>query len=241
MSKPNIAHKTQTAGFMIFSSLMLLVLSSVVLGLFLNRVQIRENSQLAPTRRIQDLVTLLKQAEAKRVTLEAEVAQLQRSPGRARLMGKSVNGSDPELQKLYKMAGFTAETGPGIMITLVDNKNQKDKNDSHADPNSGKLQADDILKLVNELKAAGAQALSINDQRLILTSEIITAGPTILVNQTRLTQPVVIKALGNPDLLMSALKIRGGILEYLDFFNIKVTLDKQPKLSIPAYKGALPA
>lgn len=244
MVKPNLAPRTQTAGFVIFTSLMLFILSFIVLGLFFNRLQIRDTAEVAPTRRIQDLVTLLKQAETKRQTLETEVSKLRKKLVDMEKNTKNASAAsttqDPELQKLYKMAGYTAVKGPGLVVTLEDNKQAAGGADpAHADPNAGKLQADDLLKLVNELKAAGATAISINDQRVVITTEIVAAGPTISVNQTRLTQPVVVKAIGDPDVLLSALKIRGGILEYLDFFNIKVTTDKEEHVKVPAYKGAL--
>lgn len=246
MVKPHITPKTQTAGFMIFSSLMLLILMTVVLALFQNRLHIQEAQEAAPTRRIQDLMALLKQAETKRSTLESEVVRLRKKmlaqektpPSSA--YSESAGTQDPELKKLYQMAGLTPITGEGITITLQDNASAAQTSPSgHNDPNAGKLQAEDILRLVNELKAAGAAAISINDQRVVVTTEIVAAGPTISVNQTRLTQPVVVKAIGEPDVLVSALKIRGGILEYLDFFGIKVAVEKENSLRVPAYKGPL--
>ena len=227
---------------MIFSGLMLFILSTVVLALFFNRLQIREAAETTPTRRIQDLVTLLKQAEEKRVTLESEVSHLRKSLLKSPRNHASLYGEmskDPELQSLYKLAGFTPIKGEGIVITLQDSKNPAAAKDPHSDPNAGKLQADDILRLINELKAAGATAISINDQRLVATSEIVAAGPTISVNQTRLTQPVVVKAIGDPTVMTNALKLRGGVLEYLEFFEIQVSVDKQNGVSVPAYKGPI--
>lgn len=244
MVKPNLAPKTQVAEFMIFSGFMLLVLTTIVLALFLNRLNIREESETAPTRRIQDLVSLLKQAESKRSMLESEVSRLRKKMvGMENHSGKTSQGGvaieDPELQKLYRMAGLTPTEGPGIVIALEDSKKPQQPKDAHADPNSGKLQADDLLKLINELKAAGATAISINDQRLIVTSEIVSAGPAISVNQTRLSQPVTVKSTGDPDVLMNALRIRGGILEYLEFFDINVSVKTDNHVVIPAYKGSL--
>lgn len=225
---------------------MLLVLTTIVLALFQNRLNIEGGSETAPTRRIQDLVTLLKQAEDKRHTLESELSRLRKKiiaieKNQSSSVVQDPATKDPELQKLYRMAGLTTVKGPGLVITLEDNKTVNAANDAHADPNSGKLQADDLLKLVNELKAAGATAISINDQRLVVNSEIVAAGPTISVNQTRLTQPVEVKAIGEQDVLLNALKIRGGILEYLEFFNIKVNIQKQNEVKIPPYKGSLEA
>jgi len=243
MAPSPMTAKTQTPGFMIFSGLMILILSSVVLGLFFNRFEIRDESQSMPTRRIQDLVALLKQAEDKRTTLEKELADLRKKTpvGAGQAAVSTAGEHDPELQKLYQLAGFTPATGKGLVITMEDSKTKPRADDPHTDPNAGKLQADDLLKLINELKAAGASAISINDQRLIVTSEIVTAGGAIEVNQTRLSQPVVVKVLGDPDVLQGALKIRGGILEYLDFFGIRVKVDKSTGVKLPAYKGPLPS
>lgn len=243
MFKPHIIPKTQTTGFIIFSSLMLSILSAVVLGLFLNHLQIQEGYETAPTRRIQDLVTLLKQAETKRTTLEKEVSRMRKKvlsmQDHNNPLRTGHTPQDPELQRLYQLAGFTPITGPGIVITLQDGKKPPAASEAHQDPNAGKLQADDILKMINELKAAGATAIAINDQRLVVTSEIVTAGPSISVNQTRLRQPVVIMATGDPATLEGALRIRGGILEYLDFFNIQVSLERKTHLQVPAYKGPI--
>lgn len=241
--KTHIAPKTQTAEFMVFSGLMLLILTAFVLGLFQNRLSIEEASQTAPTRRIQDLVALLKQAEDKRSMMESELSRLRKKlvymESQHNSISKNQSVKDPELQKLYNLAGLTAVEGKGIVITLEDNKNISQAKDSHTDPNAGKLQADDLLKLVNELKAAGATAISINDQRLVATSEIVSSGPAVSVNQTRLTQPVVTRVIGDPELLLNALKIRGGVLEYLEFFNIKVFIEKKDHLVVPPYKGAI--
>lgn len=241
MVKPNIAPKTQTAGFMVFTAILLLCVSTVVVALFLNRFQILGGQEQAPTRRIQDLVTLLNQAETRQETLESEVSRLRKKLLTLESDPKSSDPStmDPELKRLYEMAGFTPVTGKGVRITLTDSASAKSAKDPHQDPNIGKLQAQDLLNMINELKAAGATAISINDQRVVATTEVVSSGPAISVNETRLTQPVVVRALGNPDVLVNALKIRGGILEYLTFFEIKVTVEKQQSVSLPPYRGPL--
>lgn len=242
MAKPNLAPSNQTVGFMIFSSMMVLILTTVVLSLFLNRFKIEDGAETAPTRRIQDLVSLLQQAESKRTRLESEVSTLRKklvTLEKGATPGDSVS-RDPEIKKLYRLAGLTPVTGEGLVIRLEDSKTPPAAaKGEHVDPNSGKLQADDLLKLVNELKTGGAKAISINDQRLVVTSEIVPSGQMISVNQTRLTQPVIVKVIGDADMLMTTLKFRGGILEYLDFFNVNVSVEKKPSVTVPAYKGTL--
>jgi uncharacterized protein YlxW (UPF0749 family) len=93
------------------------------------------------------------------------------------------------------------------------------------------------LKVVNELKAAGAEALSINGQRIISTSEIRCAGPTVSVNNVRSAPPYVIQAIGNPQTLDASLKMRGGVVETLKFWGIQVQTAIEKNLVIPGYNG----
>ena len=77
-----------------------------------------------------------------------------------------------------------------------------------------------------------------NDQRLISTSEIRCAGPTISVNNTRVAVPFVIKAIGNAKSMEDAIKMRGGVAETLSVWGIQVDIKKDNNIVIPAYKGA---
>ncbi|MDF2928026.1 MAG: hypothetical protein K0Q75_264 [Anaerospora sp.] len=79
--------------------------------------------------------------------------------------------------------------------------------------------------------------MAINEQRLIASSEIRCAGPTLSVNNTRYSPPYDIRAIGDPQTLETALKMRGGVVETLQFWGIQVTLKKQEEVTIPAYKG----
>ena len=236
MSAPTGSQSSQTPPFMAFSAIMLFVLTAIVAGVLFNRLRIEAADESAPTRRIQDLVTLLKEAENKRESLETELTNV-----RAKMSlrpDRKPQANDPELKRLYRLAGLTEISGPGVVVTLEDSKTAP-KDGAGKDPNSGHLQADDLLKLVNELKAAGATAIAINDQRLVVSSEIVASGSSISVNQSRLSQPVIIKALGKPDLLMAGLKIRGGITEYLQFFGINTKVAVEKQLILPPYKGFL--
>jgi len=132
-------------------------------------------------------------------------------------------------------AGLSGVTGPGIEVTL---------NDSNAvvkpgeNPNLYVLHDEDILKVLNELRAAGAEALAINNQRILATSEIRCTGPTILINRNqRLTPPFIISAIGSQDNLSNSLKMRGGVIETLEFWGIQVSIKKVSQVNIPALSG----
>ena len=81
----------------------------------------------------------------------------------------------------------------------------------------------DILNLVNELFLAGAEAISINDERVVAMTDIKTVGSFILVNRTRKASPYTIKAIGDTKYLESALMIKGGYYDtYKDSYSINI-------------------
>ena len=94
-----------------------------------------------------------------------------------------------------------------------------------------------MLRVINELRAAGAEAISINGERLVSTSEIRCAGPTLSVNNNRSAPPYVILAIGNPSNLASALKLRGGVLDTFKFWGIQADLTQPEVVKVPAFKG----
>ncbi len=140
-----------------------------------------------------------------------------------------------ELQKSNIAAGLTTVEGPGIVVTVNDSPN---KVQFDVDPDVYLVHDRNIRDIISEMRASGAEAIAVNDQRITALSEIRCAGTTILINQTRLTPPYVIKAIGNPKNLESGLLIRGGIISQLSNF-LQTKLENTDKTQIPAYNGVL--
>lgn len=138
-----------------------------------------------------------------------------------------------ELGNARMLAGLVDVQGPGLVVTLTDSQAASMPGDN---PNVYLVHDEDLLKLVNVLSAAGAEAISINDQRLLATSEIHCAGPTISINNVRVGAPFVIKAIGNSETLESAVKMRDGIMETLNFYGIGVQVKREANLVVPAFK-----
>ncbi|MBE5821915.1 MAG: DUF881 domain-containing protein [Clostridiales bacterium] len=140
-----------------------------------------------------------------------------------------------ELEQVNAISGITDIKGEGITITLKDAE--------ILDPNflaEDQIVHDtDILKIVNELRASGAEAISINEQRVINTTAIRCVGPTILVNDVKIGAPFVIKAIGNSDTLYSGMNLTGGIVYTLKKYNIQVDIKQSEEVEIPKYEGAL--
>ncbi len=138
-----------------------------------------------------------------------------------------------ELETARLLAGMLDVEGPGLTITLSDSQASGGLGDN---PNVYIIHDEDLLRIVNVLSAAGAEAIAINDQRLLATSEIHCAGPTISINNVRVGAPFVVKAIGNPSTMESSLRMREGVVEALGYFGIGVNIKREANLLVPAYK-----
>jgi uncharacterized protein YlxW (UPF0749 family) len=204
-----------------------IALVCVVLGIML-AVQFRTTQDIRasiPFQRVEDLSQRLSQTEKERDALLNEVYELRKTGG---------DGSNRETQLVRMGAGVIAVEGPGITVVIDDSKRPTKPGEN---PNLYLIHDDDILKVINELWAAGAEAMSINEQRLIASSEIRCAGPTLSVNNTRYSPPYEIRAIGEPQTLENSLRMRGGVMETLQFWGIQVTIKKLDTVKVPAYKG----
>ncbi len=143
-----------------------------------------------------------------------------------------------ETEKAQFLAGLTDVKGPGIIVTLNDSKKPSvDMPPGFAPPNI--IHDTDIAAVVNELKACGAEAISVNGQRLVSVSPIRCVGPTIMVNFTPTSPPFVIKAIGDPNTLKSGVELPGGVTKDIVAYDpamFTTQVAKQP-LVIPAYAG----
>lgn len=206
-----------------------IALVCVVLGIML-AVQFRTTQDIKssiPYQRVEDLSQRLSQTEKERDALAKQVQDLKRTSG--------VEAASKEFDMVRMGAGVVAMEGPGIIVTIDDSKRPSKPGEN---PNLYLIHDDDILKVINELWAAGAEAISINEQRLIASSEVRCAGPTLSVNNSRYSPPYEVRVIGEPTTLENALKMRGGVIETLQFWGIQVTIKKQDIVMVPAYKGA---
>ena len=109
--------------------------------------------------------------------------------------------------------GLTNLRGEGIELVLKDGEDKKKVGN---DALQIIVHDTDILEIVNVLRNAGAEAISINDQRVIATTPISCIGTVIKINDEKIGGPYVIRAIGNSDYLKTALEIPGGILRILE-------------------------
>ena len=135
-----------------------------------------------------------------------------------------------ELDEVNLLLGKTDVEGQGIIITLKEN----------SDAESGIITSDNLNMIVNNLKEAGAEAISINEQRIVNMSDIVTVNDVIIrVNQQRILTPYIIKAIGNQSYLESALIGNGGYVDQLRTIGHDVSIDKKDKITILKYNDEI--
>lgn len=146
-----------------------------------------------------------------------------------------------ELKTLNSLIGTIDVKGNGIVITVADNSNMTSETVGVFDNISNYLIHDrDLLMLVNELKNAGAEAISINGERIINTTSITCDGNVILINGNKISSPFEIKAIGSQEALLGAIKRPGGYLEQqLERYGLVTSIEKQENITIYKYSGII--
>ena len=173
--------------------------------------------------------------ENKYKELEKAETELEKARQSSTENNEDLEQKEQEIQQGNKMIGLTEVTGPGVIVTLSDSKT-----DSSLALNASDLIVHDadVLSVINELKNAGAEAISINDQRLVPTSSIVCGGNIIEINGEKVGAPFEIKAIGLPEQL-AALSRPGGYLEILKNATVGVELKKSNNITIPKYTGVI--
>jgi len=214
------------------------MLVAFVLGLMLSLQFkiINLGTETVPYDRAQELNQELKVLEKECSALEAEVADLEKKLAQVNkgyLYAEKALKS--ELEKAKRAAGLLPVSGPGVKIIMKNISLEKESAYQHL----FSIRDEDILRVINELRGAGAQALSINGQRIISTTEIRLAGSYINVNTVRILPPYEIIALGDPSALRSALEIEGGLVDYFQDWGILLMVEEIDNVTVPAYRGDL--
>jgi uncharacterized protein YlxW (UPF0749 family) len=133
---------------------------------------------------------------------------------------------EKELKQTNMLVGKTDVVGEGIIVTLTDNSEKA-------------IEPSDLRTLVNELKLAGAEAISINDKRVLNMTEIVEVnGGTILVNTERIASPYVVKAIGDKTYLSSALSLKNsGFIDTTNKVGKSAQMKAENKVEISAYNS----
>lgn len=130
----------------------------------------------------------------------------------------------------YFRAGLTNVRGDGIVISMQDAQSAGGMNIKDYI-----IHDDDINGILNELRSNGAEAISINGERILGTSKLVCAGPTIFLNASRYPPPYVIKAIGDPDVLYDAIDQLPDVA-IMRIYGIEVDIRKEYDMVIEKYR-----
>ncbi|MEE6281021.1 DUF881 domain-containing protein [Georgenia sunbinii] len=180
----------------------LIVLLCVGFG-FAVVVQVRQGEEDAyASMRQDDLIRLLDELTQRNDELDEEGAQLRQelaeleSGSSTRAAAQEAAEQQAQVQGI--LAGTLAVEGPGIELVVID-------------PDAA-ISAPTFVNVLEELRAAGAEAIELDGQRITMSSWITTGADGIVVSGTELTSPYVWRAIGDPHTLAGALGIPGGAL-----------------------------
>lgn len=177
--------------------------------------------------------------------LETELARLRErtSADRRAALRLTAQGSElaASLTRLESVTGAGAVVGPGLVVRLEDapeTDGGADTDPRTEESDDGRVTDRDLQTVVNEIWAAGAEAVSVNGQRLTALSAIRAAGEAVLVDFRPLVPPYTVSAVGPPTLRADFVSGFGGsYLQVLRDYGITYSLDERSRVRLPASGG----
>ncbi len=208
------------------SSQINLTVVAIVLGILLV-MQLRTQGRIAKSVAAQsatDQATMISNLYESNLNLRKEVDKLRsdmndydESRGQSDLTAMI-----SELNKLRIVNGLSEVSGPGVQLTI-----------------SANLRQEDLQDLINELRNAGAEAITVNGQRVVAQSGVSEANSTIYINGEPIASPYVLLAVGQSDTLERALVRKGGLVMYLQntYQGSTITVTKRTAMTLPVYQN----
>ncbi|MGW7385752.1 DUF881 domain-containing protein [Streptomyces sp. NPDC054794] len=178
--------------------------------------------------RQEDLVRILDELDDRTQRLEDEKQGLEKQ--RDELRNSSNQAAEARKQTVEKekqlgvLAGTVAAQGPGITITIDDTK--------------GTVQADMLLDAIQELRAAGAEAIQVNDVRVVAGTYLTDSDKSVSVDGNKINAPYRFKVIGKPQDLEPALNIPGGVVQTLEKEQATVMVERSDKIVVDALRPA---
>jgi uncharacterized protein YlxW (UPF0749 family) len=211
-------------------------------GLFAVSAANSEGTDLRPGR-TSDLAGLVRVENRHLKSLQAESRKLTREVTTLAAASKDlrVRQAQSRAVALRDPAGLTPVTGEGITVTLAD-ASREVREESTQDINALVVHQQDIQAVVNAMWAAGAEAVTIQGQRVVTTTGIQCSGSSVQVNGLYFPQPYVISAIGDPDRLEDRIANDTYLAEYrrqseLPDIQIGWELERESEIKAKAYAG----
>ncbi|MQA14821.1 MAG: DUF881 domain-containing protein [Pseudonocardiaceae bacterium] len=195
--------------------------------------------------RTQELSGLVREAEARVAAAESRLGDLS---GRLQAVERAAAKSDGRTaaaqarsQRLGPHVGLSALTGPGLVVTLTDAPRGADgRYPQGVAPDALVVHQQDVQSILNALWAGGAEAIKVQDQRLVATSAVRCIGNTLLLGGRTYSPPYVITAIGDHGRLSAALDAEHGVQvfrQYAQTYGLGYQVQAPRTVSVPGYAG----
>ncbi len=209
-----------------------LFICSIILGILISlqvKVLNRENNGMTTSKKGQELSIELKRLKKEEKELNMEIKAIKDNIDRYK-KSEGSSALKEELKEYETLAGYNNVEGEGIEIII------EDKEGSQNNYSNIVYNYDLFLSMINKLNSAQANAISINGERIINESYFTIKQDKLYLNDTIIKEPFIIKAIGNPDTLASAIQIKYGIVwEMEKYYNVKVDVQKKKDIKINGY------
>ena len=221
----------------------LLVVATVLIGLVVGVASYNLTTANKP--RSQARADLITQIQDRRAELDAMAATATALQAQVTAIEAEQLGSDQTTTRTRELAatvGAIPLHGPGFTLTLDDapGSGADDAVEGAEEAQQGRVIAKDLRFVTNALWEAGAEAVSINGQRLTATSAIRFAGSALVVDYRPLTRPYVITALGDPKSFPATFADGPGgtyLSTLRSTFGIRVDTEVSDDLTVPGAVG----
>ena len=185
-----------------------------------------------------ELVALIESRRGLIDNLDVEVERLRAEVSRAQAAAAARSTADAaasaEVEALSEIAGTIAVEGPGLVVRL-DNSNRKPASPDQA--GAYLIHDADLQLMINALFTAGAEALDVNNSRVVATTPVRAAGDTIVVNFRPLSPPYVIEAIGADRKVFDQTEIAQRFRRWSNLFGLGYRVSEQDDLTVEAYTG----
>lgn len=212
----------------------------IILGLMLSfQLKATYNSiSVTKQRQLRDVTKELDDLQKEKDDLSIKLQENQKKVDNYEKAAASQSGTakmiKDEIDKLRFLSGLVDVEGEGIVMTI---KCVTDITTRETLP----VGSSDITDIINDLNSAGAEAISINDERYVSRTQIRDVGSNIKINDSKFdpTQTVTIKAIGAPDVLSGVFKLPGSIVEDLRNSGMEVKISSESNVKILKYNKTL--
>lgn len=213
----------------------LAVLLCLVLGVAIaTQVRQTESGDSLESARPADLLVLLDSLQQREAALNTEVADLQRTLASLQAAGNSdqaaIDNARARLAALSILIGTVGATGPGVLVTIED-------------PASG-VAPETMLDVINELRAAGAEAMEIRSAgtavRVGVDTWVVGSPGALAVDGQVLAPPYSVLAIGDPPTLAAAMNIPGGAVDSVERVGGSMTIQQSERVDVTALRQPKP-